>query len=173
VTAQRTQRTTSTLSPLAASPWPARRPARERPQARPPLGVVPDPAVLRSQRRARLFTAIAVIVVFFGLFGVVGLHVLLAQGHGEIERLSREVEREEQEQERLRLRVAELESPARVVTAARERLGMVTPTTVVSVAPASLDDPPRTTIPAPRPTTTVATTVATTTSVASRGASRR
>ena len=134
---------------------PTERPLRERPALR----LVPEPATLRARRLSRLFTGLAAIAVCFGLFGVVGVHVMLAQGQGEVARLSAEVEQQEAEQQKLRLQVAELESPSRVMAAARE-LGMVTPSTVVALAPASLADPPPTTLPIPRATTT--TTVAST-----------
>jgi cell division protein FtsL len=152
------------------NPQPALRPVPEpRPPRRPWLEVVPEPAVARRRRRARLFTALAGTAACFGLFGVVGVQVLLAQGQSEVERLSTEVRRQEEEEERLRLRVAELESPARVVREARERLGMTSPTTVVALAPASLADPPPTTVPAPRATTTTTVQSASTTTLASAG----
>ncbi|MDQ3978553.1 MAG: cell division protein FtsL, partial [Actinomycetota bacterium] len=134
-------------------PLPELPPLRERPRLR----VVPEPAAVRARRLSRLFTGLAAVAACFGLFGVVGVHVMLAQGQGEVARLSAEVEQQEAEQQKLRLQVAQLESPSRVMAAARE-LGMVTPSTVVPVAPASLADPPPTTLPIPRATTT--TTVA-------------
>ena len=154
----------SVLPPLRVSwptatrrvPAPVPQPLREGP----PLRVVPEAVTARARRLSRLFTGLAAVAVCFGLFGVIGVHVMLAQGQGEVARLSAEVEEHEAQQQRLRLQVAELESPNRVTGAARA-LGMVTPSTVVSLAPASLDDPPPTTVPSPRATTT--TTVATTT----------
>jgi cell division protein FtsL len=139
---------------------PLRAPAPERP-ARPLLRLVPEPEVARRRRLSRLFTGLAMVAVCFGLFGVVGLRVMLAQGQREVARLSAEVEQREAEQQQLRLEVAELESPTRVTSAARE-LGMVTPSTVVPLGPASLADPPPTTLPIPRPTTTTTTPVAST-----------
>ena len=128
---------------------------------RPPLRVVPEPAAARKLRRVRLGTAIAFLAALFGLFGVVGLHVLLAQGQGDVQRLSSHVAEQEEAQRRLRLEVAELEAPAKVVATARVRLGMVSPSTVVPLQPATLADPPPTTIAAPRPTTTLPATTAT------------
>lgn len=129
------------------------------------LRVLPEPPSTRARRLSRLFTGLAAIVVCFGLFGIVGLHVVLAQGQGGVERLSVELERQEQEQQRLRLEVAELNAPSRVVEAARSRLGMVAPTTVVPLAPASLADPPATTIPAPTATTVPTTAPPTSTTL--------
>jgi cell division protein FtsL len=117
------------------------------------LRAVPDPRVLRTQRWVRACTALAALVTCFGLFGVVGVHVMLAQGQGDVQRLQSQVDDQEGAQQRLRVQVAQLDSPARIVAAARQ-LGMTTPSTVVVLHDASLADPPATTIPAPRATTT-------------------
>ncbi len=137
----------------------------EEPARRPPLRVVPEPATARKLRLVRLGTAVAFLAALFGLFGVVGLHVLLAQGQGEVQRLSSQVAEQEEAQRRLRLEVAELEAPAKVVATAKERLGMVSPSTVVPLQPATLADPPPTTVAAPRPTTIPPTTVPPSTTV--------
>jgi cell division protein FtsL len=143
-------------------------PLEEAPR-RPPLRVVPEPAAARKLRRVRLGTAIAFLAALFGLFGVVGLHVLLAQGQGDVQRLSSHVAEQEEAQRRLRLEVAELEAPAKVVATARERLGMVSPSTVVPLQPATLADPPPTTVAAPQPTTT---TPSATTATSAAGTAR-
>ena len=143
-------------TPLAPpAPQPRRQPRPAPPQAPPHLSVVPDPSVQRARRRSRLLTGAAVLLAFLGLFGVVGVHVLLAQGQGDVQHLQDKVAQAEEAQRRLNLQVAQLESPDRVVAEAKNRLGMVAPSTVVPLASASLADPPQTTIPAPRPTTTV------------------
>src|SRR5437588_7519236 len=159
-----------TMAPPRQRPDP--RPAPEPPRrALPPLRVVPDPAILRTRRLARLCTALAGLVACFGLFGVVGVHVMLAQGQGDVQRLQSEVDDQEAAQQRLQLQVAELQSPERIVAAAKEQLGMTTPTPVVVLSGATLADPPAITIPAPRPTTTTPATPATTTpSTATAGA---
>lgn len=127
---------------------PRARPVAPGADSRPPLHLVPDPATLRARRRARLLTAVAALTACFGLFGVVGVHVMLAQGQGAVQELQARVQEEEDRHRRLRLQVAELEAPAEVVAAARDRLGMTAPTTVVPLVVASLDHPPPTTIPA-------------------------
>lgn len=149
MTAPRSARSTSVRAipaPFHPRPLPVAEPRR------PQLHVLPEPPHVRARRLCRLFTALSGLAVCFGLFGVVGLHVLLAQGQGDVQRLSEEVRQQEEEQQRLRLQVAELGSPARIVSEARQRLGMVSPSTVVSLDSASLADPPSTTIPAPRST---------------------
>jgi cell division protein FtsL len=146
VTAPRTIPARPARATSEAAPRPTPAPATR-------LRAVPDPRVLRTQRWVRACTAIAALVTCFGLFGVVGVHVMLAQGQGDVQRLQSQVDDQEGAQQRLRVQVAQLESPERIVAAARQ-LGMTTPSTVVLLHEASLADPPATTIPAPRATTT-------------------
>ena len=116
-----------TASVFAPRPQPVRRQAA--PAARPHLRLVGDP--LPQQRRiTRVLTGALVVAVFAGLFGIVALRVLLAQGQVDIDRLTASVEAEQALRQDLRLTVAELEAPAQVVSAARQRLGMITPVTV-------------------------------------------
>ncbi|MGH9280278.1 MAG: hypothetical protein ACRD12_19530, partial [Acidimicrobiales bacterium] len=129
---------------------PAKRAAPRR--DRPPLQVVPGPAKQRRDWLARLCTAVATIAVCFGLFAVIGVHVMLAQGQGEVQDLQVQVAKERERQQRLQLETAELEAPSHIVDEARAKLGLVPPTTVVPLDAATLDDPPPTTI-APAPAT--------------------
>ena len=106
------------------APLPQRRadPAPSRPHLRVVHPV--DPAV-KARRRARLVTTLLATLACVGLFAIVGLRAVLAQGQAEVDRLAAQAQRVEAEQQRLRLQVAERESPRAIVTAARERLGMV------------------------------------------------
>ncbi len=70
-----------------------------------------------------------------GLFAIVALRVLLAQGQVEVDRLEATVDTQRAAQQRLRLTVAELDAPAQIVNAARTRLGMINPGAVISLAP--------------------------------------
>ena len=115
------------------APWarpvlrPERRPAPPSlPHPRPHLRVVPppDPAV-KARQRARVLTVALAALACAGLFAIVGLRVLLAQGQAEVDRLETQVDEVQADQQRLRLKVAERESPAAIVAAARDRLGMV------------------------------------------------
>jgi len=99
----------------------------------------------------RAYTALAVIGAAIGLFLVVCLHVLLAQGQAQLDDLDKRAEKEQVQNGRLRVAVAELESPSRIATAARERLGMVAPRSVTFLKAADPSLPPTT--PATRPTT--------------------
>lgn len=105
---------------------PAFRPERA---PRPDLRVV-DPGA-RSTSRARVATVFAGLLATAGLFLVVCLHVLLTQGQADLDSLRARAEAESARNRRLRVQVAELESPSRIVSAARERLGMIPPATVV------------------------------------------
>lgn len=125
----------------AATPAPARRPP-------PPLRVV-GPGELSAparRRRARLRAVSVLVLVGAALFGLVASHVVLTQGQFRLERVRARAAAEEARYERLRLQVAELESPARIVTAAQQRLGMVAPRKVTY-----LPAPPSTRGPDPGP----------------------
>ena len=87
--------------------------------------VAPPDRSVTARRRARLVTTVLSVVACAGLFAIVGLRVLLAQGQAEVDRLEARVQQVQADQQRLRLQVAERESPGAIVAAARERLGMV------------------------------------------------
>jgi len=84
----------------------------------------PDPAA-KARRRARLLTIVLAVAACAGLFAIVGLRVVLAQGQAEVDRLEVRVDQVQADHQRLRLQVAERESPGTIVAAARDRLGMV------------------------------------------------
>lgn len=117
---------------------PRRQPERRvRPPQAPPTLRLVDPAAERQRRRAAMLTGALVMAICAGLFSIVGLRVMLAQGQVEIDRLETTVDSQRATQQRLRLTVAELEAPARIVKDARSRLGMINPGVVTSLAPAS------------------------------------
>lgn len=130
------------------------------PNQRPRLTVVPDPASLRARRLARLFTALAGLAVCFGLFGVVIVQAMLAQGQGEVQQLKETVRAQQERAQKLELEAGQLEAPARVVGTARDKLGMIAPSKVVALGPADLADPPATTIAARATTTTTSVAAA-------------
>jgi len=119
-------------SVFAPRPQPLRREAA--PAARRHLRLVGEPRP-KERRITRLLTGALVMAVFAGLFAIVALRVSLAQGQGDIDRLTSSIEARQAVQQDLRLAVAELEAPAQIVAAARQRLGMVTPPTVRYLAP--------------------------------------
>lgn len=121
-----------TASTFAPRPEPRRRAPAAEPR-QPHLWVVRPET--RARRLTRLVTAMLVVAVFAGLFAIVAVRVVLAQGQAEIDRLSQSVEAQQAVRQDLRLMVAELEAPAQIVTSARQRLGMVTPVSVTYLTP--------------------------------------
>lgn len=110
---------------------------------RPALRVVAGGRAARSghRHRARRIAAGAIGLLALGLLSALACHVALAQGQFRLERLRAQVAEEQATYDRLRLEVAELESPERIVAAARERLGMTSPRSVTYLAPsAALSD---------------------------------
>lgn len=79
-----------------------------------------------------MFVSVGVLV---SLFGLVASHVMLTQGQFRLDTLRARTATEQDRYERLRLKVAELESPSRIVAAAQERLGMVSPPSVTYLSP--------------------------------------
>ena len=138
---------------MAARPAP-RRIDRE---SAPDLRLVAGGAASRRRRAlTRTATVLASALAAVGLFGVVALHVLLTQGQAELDQLSARAEAEADRNSRLTVEVAQLEAPARIVEAARGRLGMVPVTAIVYLPgtdPAS-PLPPVPTEPLPAPSTT-------------------
>jgi cell division protein FtsL len=120
-------------STFAPRPEPQRREAAPA-AARPQLRLVGDGRP-RPQRATRLITGALVLAVFAGLFAIVALRVMLAQGQADIDRLTASIETQQASQQDLRLTVAELQAPAQIVATARQRLGMVTPVVVTNLAP--------------------------------------
>lgn len=130
-----------TATQRAAAPQHAPAPA---PRRRPPLRVVrPDERrAVDRRRRARLRLAFAVLVVVGGVFGLVASHVVLTQSQFRLQQLEAKAAAEQARYERLRLQVAELESPQRIVAAAQERLGMVSPPGVRYLSPTGVAEGP-------------------------------
>jgi hypothetical protein len=65
------------------------------------------------------------------------VHVLLTEGQFHLQRLQTKANDAQNEYVRLRLQVAQLESPQRIVADAQERLGMVSPSALTYLTPAS------------------------------------
>lgn len=123
-------------SPVGAAPWPGR-PAPERGPEEGPRLFRPErrAAQRRVQRRRRLVVAGAAALVVVGLFAVVIVHVVLAQQQFELANLSAKVTAEQSANEALSLQVAQLRAPSRIVSAAEQQLGMVSPPAVGYLVP--------------------------------------
>jgi cell division protein FtsL len=105
-------------------------PARPEPeQAHRHLRLVEREARRRTNRRhAIVSVAIAGIAVV--CLGLVALHVLIAENQFRLDHLEQQAAVQQERYERLRLQVAELEAPARIVSAAEGPLGMRQPGSV-------------------------------------------
>ena len=119
-------------APLALPPQP------EKGRPRPELRVVRSEKreqVLRRRRRTVLvalaLSALAALIVF----GIVAAHVVLAQNQFALTGLEADSRNKQAEYERLRLEMSELESPSRIIVAAQQRLGMVSPSNVTYLSP--------------------------------------
>ena len=70
-----------------------------------------------------------------GLFAVVVVHVVLAQQQFQLARVSAQVSAQQGANEQLSLQVAQLQAPARIVSAAEQQMGMVSPPSVGYLVP--------------------------------------
>jgi hypothetical protein len=103
---------------------PRRAPRRTTP-AKPPLRLVdhqPSRAARRRRPGARL--AAGLLALFLALFTNAVAHSMLVSGQERLDGLNEQVQREQARNERLHLRAASLESPERIVEAAKG-LGLV------------------------------------------------
>jgi cell division protein FtsL len=118
-----------------AAPLPGRRPAPSSPPTR-------DPRHLRvvapgERARRRLTPKLGVVLtglVFVMLFAIATAHTLLVQNQIRLDDLDAQLSTEQARYQELRKEVAEMESPARIVSAAEE-LGMVAPDDLVYLQP--------------------------------------
>lgn len=115
---------------------PFRAPERLDPR-RPPrhLRIVrPDERVRRRALTPRA-GVLATAGLFAALLALAVTQTLLVQGQLRLDDLHQQLAVEQAEYQRLRLQVADLESPERIVTTAKEQLGMVSPDDLVYLSP--------------------------------------
>lgn len=89
----------------------------------------------RSSQVRRLVVRV-VVVLLGGLFAIGVLQAVVTQAQGRIDQLDHQIDEAVNLDRELRLRRAELLSPARLATEARDRLGMVPPETINYLDPA-------------------------------------
>ncbi len=142
-------------------------PARLRPAESQPGRLARTSAALRSGNLLGRVGTLTAVALFVAVFGVVVFQAFLVQGQARLDHLNGQIATERQTSRQLQLRLAQLDSPARIVTAARA-LGMIDAGDVVYLQPAASDEvaarytAPATTVTTP---TTTATTVPVTTTV--------
>jgi cell division protein FtsL len=128
--------------------------------SQPDLQVVPpaQPDAARRRRLVRLGLVVFGTFVVAVVFGLVGLHVVLAQNQFRLDRLNVQAADQEATYQRLRLQVDQLEAPQRIVATAEGKLGMVPPAGVTYLTPSGPVTLPGSGAagPASSPTTTIA-----------------
>ena len=82
---------------------------------------------MKERLQSLSFAAVALIVVFGSLLGIVVLQTFIVQTRVELDQLDRELQTARDHNRQLRLAVIELEAPERVLSVAIERLGMTRP----------------------------------------------
>lgn len=112
---------------------PVRRPEHRRSQH---LRPVERP---RPKRSPAVPALVGVGMVIAALLALAGMHAVLIGGQVRLDAMRSDVAAENEAIRRLELRVAELESPDRVLDAARDRLGMVLPTEVGYLLPVGVE----------------------------------
>lgn len=119
----------------ATSTRPATQPAVT---ARPRLRLVDNSQleVAVRRRRARRLLMVAGVVAIAALLALAGVNAVLVSNQVRIDTLEQQVVDAQARHQALRLEVATLEAPQRVVSAATERLGMISPDTITYVQPA-------------------------------------
>jgi cell division protein FtsL len=93
------------------------------------LWLVENQARRRAGRR-RLLVMLGITSVAVVCLALVALHVLIAENQFRLDNLQQQAAAEQASYEKLRLQVAQLEAPARIVSQAEGRLGMVQPASV-------------------------------------------
>ncbi|HTT89323.1 MAG TPA: hypothetical protein VMF65_07180 [Acidimicrobiales bacterium] len=93
------------------------------------LRVVENQARRRAGRR-RLLVVLGIASAAAVCLALVALHVLIAENQFRLDNLQQQAAADQASYERLRLQVAQLEAPARIVSQAEGKLGMVQPASV-------------------------------------------
>ena len=84
-------------------------------------------AAIRRRAGELSFAAVALIVVFGSLLGIVVLQTFIVQNRVRLDEVNQQLEVAREENQRLRLLEIELEAPERILDVAIERLGMIRP----------------------------------------------
>jgi cell division protein FtsL len=88
------------------------------------------------RRRTRLLLEGGVAVAVVVVFGLVYLHVVLAQRQFALDHMTAQVQQEQARYQSLRLEVAQIGSPQNIIATAEGQLGMVQPASVTYLTPA-------------------------------------
>jgi cell division protein FtsL len=127
----------ATASAFAFAAHPAEPDQSETTKPAPHLRVVEAPKLSAAgrRRRARLMLLGGVGLIVAIAFGLVYLHVAMAQRQFTLDQLNTRVQTQQADYQKLRLKVAQLDSPQNVISVAVGKLGMHQPTSVSYLAP--------------------------------------
>jgi hypothetical protein len=95
-------------------------------------------------------------LLFLAMFLIVGAQALIVQQQRHLDAVDSRIASAEQEAETLKIDLAELQSPERIISEAKDRLGMVQAPSPVYLQPRSDDDARAAEVPPSTPPTTVA-----------------
>ena len=126
----------------------------------PPARLARMGEVLRSGNLLGRVGTLTAIALFVAVFGIVVFQALLVQGQARLDHLDAQIANEQQTSKQLELRIAQLDSPARIVTSARA-LGMIDAGDVVYLQPAGTDDARARWTPSATTSTTIGVTTTT------------
>jgi len=98
--------------------------------------VQPKPLTMAERRRrTRLLLEAGVALAVVVVFGLVYMHVVLAQRQFAIDHTTAQVQKEQARYQSLRLEVAQLGSPQNIIATAEGQLGMIQPASVTYLTP--------------------------------------
>ncbi len=97
--------------------------------------------IAARRRRARRSLVVAGVLAVAALLALAGVNAVLVSNQVRLDALEQQVVEAQARHQALRLEVATLEAPARVVSTATDRLGMVPPERITYVQPSPVDAP--------------------------------
>jgi cell division protein FtsL len=118
----------------------APRPSGEAASRRPVLRVVDTRRDGSHRSLLGVIGTLLTVVLFAGVFSVITFQVLLVQAQSQLDDLGAHIDGQVVEQKQMNHDIANLESPDRIVTEARDHLGMVTPESPGYLQPQAGDD---------------------------------
>jgi cell division protein FtsL len=92
---------------------------------------------LSAPQRTRVLLAASSVLAIVVVFGLVYLHVVLAQRQFELDRLNQQASQAQTQYQNLRLQVAQLSSPQQIISTAEGKLGMRQPASVTYLSPSA------------------------------------
>lgn len=95
----------------------------------------PERSEAQRRRRARVIVVAGVSAAMAVMFGLVYMHVVMAQRQIELDHLTTVAAARQTDYQALRLKVARLESPQVIISTAEGRLGMRQPSSVIYLTP--------------------------------------